>query len=56
MNTPRMRSIENKGGKDRLYQDNLIDSYIHRYVSLAKSMAADYKRHAINAYFTETYC
>jgi len=54
--TPRMRSIENKDEKDRLYQDDMIDAYIRKYVNLTKQMAHDYKRHAINAFMTEMYC
>ena len=43
-NTPRMRSIENKEAKDRLYQDDMIDTYMKKYTRLAKQMSADYKR------------
>ena len=56
MNTPRMRSIENRDEKDRLYQDDLIDAYIRKYTMLTKQLANDYKRHAINAFLTEMYC
>jgi len=34
----------------------MIDAYIRKYVNLAKTMAHDYKRHAINAFLTEMYC
>ena len=51
-----MRSIENKDAKDRLYQDDMIDTYMKKYTRLAKQMSADYKRHAINAYITEMFC
>ena len=36
LKTPRMRSIENKDEKERLYQDDLIDAYLKRYVILTK--------------------
>ena len=55
MKTPRMRSIENRDTKERLYQDDLIDAYLKRYTILTKQMCNDYKRHAINAFLTEMY-
>ena len=54
--TPKMRSIENKDEKDRIFQDDMIDAYIRKYVNLTKQMAHDYKRYAINAFLTEMYC
>ena len=54
--TPKVRSIENREEKDRMYEDKLIDAYIRRYVNLSKQMALDYKRYVINAFLTETYC
>ena len=51
-----MRSIENKEEKEREYEDNLVDAYLRKYTNLAKEMAMNYKRQAINAYLTETYC
>ena len=54
--TPKMRSIENKDEKDRIFQDDMIDAYIRKYVNLTKQMAHDYKRFAINAFLTEMYC
>ena len=38
-----------------MYEDDLLDAYIRRYVSVSKQMVEDYKRHAINAYLTETH-
>ena len=55
MKTPRMRSIENRDTKERLYQDDLIDAYLKRYTILTKQMCNDYKRYAINAFLTEMY-
>ena len=52
----KMRSIEKRDEKDRQYQDEMVRDYIRRYVSLSRHMATDYKKHAINAYITETYC
>lgn len=34
--TPKMRSIENKDEKDRIFQDDMIDAYIRKYVNLTK--------------------
>jgi len=50
-----MRSKENKEENNRMYEDDLLDAYIRRYVSVSKQMVEDYKRHAINAYLTETH-
>ena len=55
-NSPRVRSIENKEEKEREYEDNLVDAYMRKYTNLAKEMAMNYKRQAINAFLTETYC
>ena len=54
--SPRMRTIENKEEKDRLYQDDQVDAYLKKYTTLARRMAIDYKKQAINCYITEMYC
>jgi len=36
MATPKMRSIENKEEKDRVFQDDMIDAYLRKYVNLTK--------------------
>ena len=50
-----MLSKKNKDENDMMYEEDLLDAYIKRYVSVSKQMAEDYKRHAINAYITESY-
>lgn len=42
--SPRMRSIENKEEKDRLYQDDQVDAYLKKYTTLSRRMAIDYKK------------
>jgi len=51
-----MRSIVNKDKKDALYEEDLIDAYIAKYVKLVKQMAIDYKRQVINLYITDLHC
>jgi len=51
-----MRSIENRGTKDQLYKDDLVDAYLRKYSMLVKQMVIDYKKQAINCYITEMYC
>ena len=40
----KMRAIQNRGDRERFYQDELIDLYVHKYTALIKWMAEDYKR------------
>ena len=35
-NTPQMRNLENKGEKERRYQDGLVEAFIIKYAELTK--------------------
>ena len=51
-----MRAIQNRGDRERFYQDELVETYVIKYTQLVKQMAEDYKRQAINAFMTNSYC
>ena len=46
----------NREGRERAYQDGLLDSYIGKYTALSKQMVLDYKRTAVNAFLTGSFC
>ena len=52
----KMRAIQNRGDRERFYQDELVETYVHKYTALIKLMAEDYKRQAINAFITNSIC
>ncbi len=56
MNSPRGRVHENREMYERMYQDELNDSYLRKYTALSKQMVIDYKKQAINAFFLTKYC
>ncbi len=56
MNSPRGRVHENHEMYERMYQDELNDSYLRKYIALSKQMVIDYKKQAINAFLLQKYC
>ena len=54
--TAKWRCLLNREERERAYQDGLLDAYIRKYTALSKQMVLDYKRQAINAFLTGSYC